>query len=137
MKVSKHEQQKIRLDEETAQLAFTALSKLRGTALKVAQMLSMEASLLPESFRQELSKSYHQVPPLGRVLVRKLMREEFGHTADDVFAEFDHNAFATASLGQVHAAKDDQGNQLAVKLQYPGNGTMAAQGQSGKTQQRS
>ncbi|WP_456444974.1 ABC1 kinase family protein [Thiolapillus sp.] len=117
---SAREQSRRKLDDETAELLFDAFSRLRGTALKIAQMLSMETSFLPESFRKELSKSYHQVPPLGRPLVRKLIVQEFGQPPEKVFAHFDANAFAAASLGQVHTAKDAQGDKLAVKLQYPG-----------------
>jgi predicted unusual protein kinase regulating ubiquinone biosynthesis (AarF/ABC1/UbiB family) len=93
---------------------------LRGTALKVAQMLSMESQLMPEWFRQEMSKSYHQVPPLGRPLIRKLVLQEFGKPPEALFSHFDSNAFAAASLGQVHRASGHQGEALAVKLQYPG-----------------
>ncbi len=114
------EKSKENLDEDTAQLAFKTLAQLRGTALKIAQMLALETSFLPEYFRQELAKSYHQAPPLGRPLVRKVMQQEFGNSADTLFKQFDSQAFAAASLGQVHHAEDQQGNPLAVKLQYPG-----------------
>jgi len=91
------------LDDRQARLLFDTLSKLRGTALKVAQMLCMEAELLPEAYRRELEKSCHRVPPLNRVLVRKALIEEFGQPPEVLFAEFDAEAFAAASLGQVHA----------------------------------
>jgi len=111
---------KKKLDEDTAKLAFDTFTKLRGTALKIAQMLSLETNILPEAVRKELSRSYHQVPPLGRTLVRKLLKQEFDRTADQLFSRFEPQAFAAASLGQVHAACDEQGRELAVKLQYPG-----------------
>jgi predicted unusual protein kinase regulating ubiquinone biosynthesis (AarF/ABC1/UbiB family) len=69
--------QQQRLDDETARILFQAFSQLRGTALKLAQMLSMESNLMPEWFRREMTKSYHQVPPLGRPLVRKQILEAF------------------------------------------------------------
>lgn len=114
------EQDKERLNDATAQLAFETFTKLRGTALKIAQMLSMETSMLPESFRKELSRSYHQVPPLGRALVRKIFLQEFGKPAEQLFCNFESDAFAAASLGQVHAASNDNDDALAVKVQYPG-----------------
>ncbi|MES9991572.1 MAG: AarF/ABC1/UbiB kinase family protein [Candidatus Thiodiazotropha sp.] len=114
------EEQKLLLDDETARILFQAFSRLRGTALKVAQMLSMESNLMPEWFRREMSKSYHQVPPLGRPLIRKLMLQEFGKSPETLFSQFEPQAFAAASLGQVHAARGDDGVELAVKLQYPG-----------------
>jgi predicted unusual protein kinase regulating ubiquinone biosynthesis (AarF/ABC1/UbiB family) len=108
------------LDEHTARLMFTTLAQLRGTALKIAQMLSMETSLLPESYRQELAKSYHQAPPLGRPLVRKVIRQAFGKSPEELFTRFETQAFAAASLGQVHRAQNGNGDHLAVKIQYPG-----------------
>ncbi|MES9969050.1 MAG: AarF/ABC1/UbiB kinase family protein [Candidatus Thiodiazotropha sp.] len=112
--------QQQQLDDETARILFKAFSQLRGTALKIAQMLSMESNLMPEWFRQEMTKSYHQVPPLGRPLIRKLIQQEFGEPPEAVFSHFDANAFAAASLGQVHEATGHRGEKLAVKLQYPG-----------------
>jgi predicted unusual protein kinase regulating ubiquinone biosynthesis (AarF/ABC1/UbiB family) len=108
------------LDDDTARILFQAFSRLRGTALKVAQMLSMESQIMPEWFRREMSKSYHQVPPLGRPLIRKLVQQEFGKPPEALFSRFDSQAFAAASLGQVHQATGHQGEALAVKLQYPG-----------------
>ncbi|MCU7904479.1 MAG: AarF/ABC1/UbiB kinase family protein [Candidatus Thiodiazotropha sp. (ex Epidulcina cf. delphinae)] len=113
----KHQQA---LDDDTARILFKAFSQLRGTALKIAQLLSMETHLLPESLRRELSKSYHQVPPLGRPLVRKVIQQAFGASPEAVFSGFDFKAFAAASLGQVHAARNGHKEDLAVKLQYPG-----------------
>jgi len=106
--------------DEDADILFKAITKLRGTAVKLAQMLGMETDLLPERVREELSKSYHQVPPLNRVLVQKVMTTEFGKSPDRVFEKFDPVAMAAASLGQVHRAEVDGGKQVAVKVQYPG-----------------
>ena len=114
------EKQRQEIDDASAEAIFNALSHLRGTALKVAQMLSMETDLLPERYRRELAKSYHQVPPLNRALIRKVVIRELGDTPENIFASFEGQAFAAASLGQVHAAGDEHGNKLAVKLQYPG-----------------
>jgi predicted unusual protein kinase regulating ubiquinone biosynthesis (AarF/ABC1/UbiB family) len=116
---ARHAQQQ-QLDDDTARILFEAFSRLRGTALKIAQMLSMESNLMPQWFRREMTKSYHQVPPLGRPLIRKLILQEFGKPPEDIFTYFDVNAFAAASLGQVHRATGSQGEELAVKLQYPG-----------------
>ena len=108
------------VDEQNARQLFAALTQLRGTALKAAQMLSMEVELLPERYRKELEKSFHQVPPLNRVLVRKAIQEQFGKPPEALFATFDAQAFAAASLGQVHAATLPDGTPVAVKIQYPG-----------------
>lgn len=111
---------RLALDNKQARLLFDTLSQLRGTALKVAQMLCMEADMLPEAYRRELEKSCHRVPPLNRVLVRKALMDEFGQPPEALFAEFDSEAFAAASLGQVHAATLHDGRRVAVKIQYPG-----------------
>jgi len=108
------------LDEKTAKQLFEALVKLRGTAIKLAQMLGLETGLLPEKMRQELAKSWHQVPPLNRVLVRKVLGEEFDKTPNELFSEFSSEAFAAASLGQVHRAVLSGAGDVAVKIQYPG-----------------
>jgi predicted unusual protein kinase regulating ubiquinone biosynthesis (AarF/ABC1/UbiB family) len=112
--------QQQQLDDNTARILFEAFSRLRGTALKIAQMLSMESNLMPDWFRREMSKSYHQVPPLGRPLIRKLILQAFDKPPEKVFTHFEAKAFAAASLGQVHRATGSQGEDLAVKLQYPG-----------------
>ncbi len=112
-----HEQE---TDAANAKVIFNALTQLRGTALKIAQMLSMETDMLPERYRHELAKSYYQVPPLNRALIRKVVRQELGHAPDQVFASFDTQAFAAASLGQVHNACAKDGLKLAIKVQYPG-----------------
>lgn len=109
-----------RLDEKTAQAIFGCLSLLRGTALKVAQTLSLEMELFPPAIQRELQKSYNQVPPLNRVLARKAVANSLGQPPEEVFESFEPTAFAAASLGQVHQARSPEGRKLAVKLQYPG-----------------
>lgn len=111
---------KEKLDEEISQILFDTFSKLRGSALKMAQMLSMDSHLLPDPIRAQLTKSYHQVPPLGRPLINKIFQQEFGKPAGQLFDTFNHHAFAAASLGQVHRASSGTNKLLAVKLQYPG-----------------
>ena len=112
------------VDEKNAKILFKALTQLRGTALKIAQMLGMEQGLLPDSYRKEMEKSFHQVPSLNRVLVRKVILDELKQTPENLFAQFEAEAFAAASLGQVHKAVLKQENQddkkVAVKVQYPG-----------------
>ena len=119
-----HERQKARktLNRDSADILFKGLSLLKGTALKIAQQLSLELDLFPEEVRKELEKSYHQVPPLNRALVRKAMVMAFGRPPERLFKTFDGHAFAAASLGQVHRATSKHGKQLAVKIQYPGIG---------------
>lgn len=107
-------------DAENARILFSCFSRLKGAALKAAQLLSMELELMPEAVRKELEKSYNQVPPMNRVLARKAAANALGEAPERVFREFDGKAFAAASLGQVHEALSMEGERLAVKLQYPG-----------------
>lgn len=110
---------KQKLDEKNAKILFQGLSLLRGTALKIAQMLSFEREFFPKSFQRELEKSYHQVPPINRALVRKIIINNFNAPPEMVFHSFDTKAFAAASLGQVHKARSKENQALAVKIQYP------------------
>jgi len=117
---SRQTQEIKKLHRKNAKSIFSALILLKGTALKIAQMLSMEMEFIPEEIRIELEKSYNQVPPLNRAIVRKVLFNEFGDESDTLFRFFNDHAFAAASLGQVHQADDHQNNTLAVKIQYPG-----------------
>lgn len=109
-----------RMAADSAQTMFQGLSLLKGTALKMAQQLSLEMDLLPEAACRELAKTYHEVPPINRALVRQVIQGELGRTPEQIFARFEPKAFAAASLGQVHGALDHDGAELAVKIQYPG-----------------
>ncbi len=80
----------------------------------------MELDLLPSQLRRELEKSYNQVPPINRILVRKLIQNAFDRPPEEVFQSFEPDAFAAASLGQVHRARTMDGREIAVKVQYPG-----------------
>ncbi|MDJ0761432.1 MAG: AarF/ABC1/UbiB kinase family protein [Myxococcota bacterium] len=107
-----------RTDEEIARIIFNALCVLRGTALKAAQLIAMEMEFIPEAYRLELQKASSQVPPMNRALVRKVVKSQLG-APEKVFKTFSPIPFAAASLGQVHAATSQEGQQLAVKVQYP------------------
>ncbi|NDY57773.1 AarF/ABC1/UbiB kinase family protein [Desulfovibrio sulfodismutans] len=108
------------LDRDAAALLFQGLGLLRGTALKAAQLFSLETDLLPPEITEELQKSCHQAPPINRALARKIVANALGKPPEELFREFNGQAFAAASLGQVHRAVAWDGQELAVKLQYPG-----------------
>ena len=113
-------QARVEHEKALGRILFTALNQLKGTALKASQLLSMELGFLPEGMRTELARAHYQVTPLNRALVIKVMRQEFGQDPHALFQHFDTQAFAAASLGQVHAATLISGEAVAVKLQYPG-----------------
>jgi len=108
------------LDAKNSKIIFDALTKLRGTALKFAQLLSIEDMLLTEEYKKQLQKSAYKVKPLNRAIVRKTIKNELHSYPEKLFKKFNGEAFAAASLGQVHRAEDSEGNQLAIKMQYPG-----------------
>ena len=109
-------------EEQIGELVFTVLSQLRGTAIKLSQLLSMETDILPETIRNKLKSACHEVPPINKALVRKQMVQELGNTPKQLFKEFDSQAFSAASIGQVHRALSFNDEKLAVKVQYPGIG---------------
>ena len=107
-------------DQRSGEILFQGLSLLKGTALKIAQMLSLEMDIFPPAVRKELSRACYQVPPMNRALVRKSITSNLGQPPEALFADFEPMAFAAASLGQVHRATAKDGTPLAVKIQYPG-----------------
>src|SRR4051812_26708854 len=101
------------------------LGQLRGAAMKVGQVLStVDFTAIPESEREEfkttLAALRDDVPPLPFKKVRKLLEEELGGKVSDHFESFEEEAFAAASIGQVHRAVTLDGDAVAVKIQYPG-----------------
>jgi predicted unusual protein kinase regulating ubiquinone biosynthesis (AarF/ABC1/UbiB family) len=110
---------KVRLNKNNAEDIYDGLKKLKGSALKVAQMLSMEKSVLPQAYVEKFSLAQFSVPPLSAPLVVKTFKKYFGKIPQDIFDEFDANSVNAASIGQVHKAKKN-GNTFAVKIQYPG-----------------
>jgi predicted unusual protein kinase regulating ubiquinone biosynthesis (AarF/ABC1/UbiB family) len=107
-------------------ILFQAMGQLRGTALKVSQILSMDSSFLPEGVRRELARACHQATPLNRALVGRVFRQSFGQEPEALFTRFEPQAFAAASLGQVHRAELAGHGPVAVKVQYPGIATTIA-----------
>lgn len=110
---------KDKLHEENATDIYDGLKELKGSALKVAQMLSMEKNLLPQSYVEKFSLSQFSVPPLSAPLVRKTFKNSFKKYPEEIFDSFTPDSVNAASIGQVHKAEKD-GQQLAVKIQYPG-----------------
>ena len=119
---AKNTKQSQQHEEQIGELIFTVLSQLRGTAIKLSQLLSMETNILPETIREKLKSACHEVPPINRALVRKQMVQELGKSPKQLFKEFDSEAFSAASIGQVHRALSFNDEKLAVKVQYPGIG---------------
>ncbi|MDX9859531.1 MAG: AarF/ABC1/UbiB kinase family protein [Rhodospirillales bacterium] len=95
------------------------LGGLKGPVMKAAQILATVPDLLPPEYTAELSQLQTNAPSMGWAFVKRRMASELGPDWRQRFAEFDHEAAAAASLGQVHKALDHDGRRLACKLQYP------------------
>ena len=108
-----------KLNENNAEDIYDGLKSLKGSALKVAQMLSMDKSFLPQAYVEKFSLSQFSVPPLSTPLVLKTFKANFGKTPYEIFDEFNANSVNAASIGQVHLAIKNN-KKLAVKIQYPG-----------------
>lgn len=118
-KITNPESARDNLNTNNAEDIYDGLKNLKGSALKVAQMLSMEKNFLPQAYVEKFSLSQFSVPPLSAPLVVKTFRKYFGKSPLDLFDSFDANAINAASIGQVHKATKN-GRNLAVKIQYPG-----------------
>ncbi len=107
------------LHEDNAEDVYNALSELKGSALKVAQMLSMEKNVLPRQYTNKFVMAQYSAPPLSGPLIVQTFIKQFGKTPQQMFDTFDMKAANAASIGQVHRATKD-GKDLAIKIQYPG-----------------
>ena len=107
------------LDKNNAEDIYDGLKQLKGSALKVAQMLSMEKNILPRAYVEQFSLAQFSVPPLSPPLVNKTFKQYFGKKPEELFDYFNPVSVNAASIGQVHQAEKD-GKKLAVKIQYPG-----------------
>jgi predicted unusual protein kinase regulating ubiquinone biosynthesis (AarF/ABC1/UbiB family) len=105
-------------DRDAAALA-AALGGLKGPIMKVAQLLATIPEALPTEYAAELGQLQSHAPPMGWSFVRRRMAAELGPDWETKFASFEHEASASASLGQVHRAVSHDGRALACKLQYP------------------
>ena len=97
-----------------------ALEELGATFIKLGQILSTRADLLPPEYQQELAKLQDAAPPIKGERIKAIIRSELGRPVEEVFASFDDTPIAAASIGQVHAATLAGGAEVVVKVQRPG-----------------
>jgi predicted unusual protein kinase regulating ubiquinone biosynthesis (AarF/ABC1/UbiB family) len=105
---------------KTAMKVVERSKELRGAFTKLVQMLSMRDDILPGEMLQVLSSVQSSVPPMDYAMIRRQIVGELGDSPENLFASFDTEAFAAASLGQVHKATLKDGREVVVKVQYPG-----------------
>ncbi|GGI28599.1 ABC1 kinase family protein [Pedobacter mendelii] len=109
------------LNEDNATDIYKSLSELKGSALKIAQMLSMDKNILPKSYVDKFTQSQYNAPPLSGPLIVRTFTKNFGKTPEQIYDTFNINSTNAASIGQVHQATL-KSKKLAVKIQYPGVG---------------
>lgn len=107
------------LHNNNASDIYNSLSELKGSALKVAQMMSMDKNILPRAYQDKFTMAQYSAPPLSYPLVVKTFQKHFGQNPEEIYDTFTRSAVNAASIGQVHQATKD-GKKLAVKIQYPG-----------------
>jgi predicted unusual protein kinase regulating ubiquinone biosynthesis (AarF/ABC1/UbiB family) len=111
---------------ETAMKMVGALGQMKGAAMKLGQFASfIDTDVLPPEYAEidqgQLAKLRTDAPSMPWEKVEKVLTGEYeGQPLAELFSEFEHEAFAAASIGQVHRAELLDGRRVAVKIQYPG-----------------
>jgi len=101
-----------------AHIAST-LGELKGAAMKLGQMASLAADLLPKELASALQTLQKEAPPVPFSVIEQQIQSEFDQPIERLFEHFEPQPFAAASIGQVHRARVD-GREVICKVQYPG-----------------
>jgi predicted unusual protein kinase regulating ubiquinone biosynthesis (AarF/ABC1/UbiB family) len=103
-----------------AQRVAETMGHMKGAFMKLGQMMSFVSDAVPDEFRQALKQLQSDAPPMDFPLVRDTIERELGRPLERAFAHFDEKPLAAASIGQVHRARLPSGDEVVVKIQYPG-----------------
>ncbi len=96
------------------------LGYMRGALMKAGQAVASFPQILPTEIVNTIEGLHFDAPPMHYSLIREVLANELGAEPEEVFQSFERQAFAAASIGQVHRAILKTGEQVAVKIQYPG-----------------
>ncbi|HEY4087446.1 MAG TPA: AarF/ABC1/UbiB kinase family protein [Bryobacteraceae bacterium] len=114
------EQRKLETNLRIALKIVHRLSYMRGALMKAGQAAACFPGILPSEILSTLEDLHFDAPPMHYTLIREVLINELGSEPEDLFQNFERQAFAAASIGQVHRATLKSGERVAVKIQYPG-----------------
>ena len=118
--IDAHQRELLEAHVRNALRVVESSAELRGAFTKLVQMLSMRDDLFPVEALEVLSAVRASAPPMPYRMIREQVTAELGKPPERVFRHFEREAFAAASLGQVHRAELPSGEPVVVKIQYPG-----------------
>lgn len=113
-----------RVNRRNARRMYKGFVRLRGVYIKLGQILSVMGTFLPREYTEELEALQDDVPPQSYRRIKATFVDSFGKEPSEVFATFNAEPIAAASLGQVHEATNAAGDRLAVKILYPNVATI-------------
>ncbi len=111
---------KISTHIKNAQRIARTMGQLKGAVMKVGQMMSLQADLLPREFTSVLQTLQKDAPPVDFDVIAKQLKRQYGCSHTEVFETFDEEPYASASIGQIHKATIAGGKEVVAKVQYPG-----------------
>ncbi len=108
------------VNEQNGTRIAETLGELKGAVMKVGQMASIATDVLPRELAEPLKALQKQAPPMAYEVIAEQIVSELGSPPEMLFSRFERKPFASASIGQVHRARTDDGREVVVKVQYPG-----------------